>query len=348
VSVAAVSTPALVGWVVGALVLGLVLGAAAATLVARGPARGRAGAHAQAGSEGRTPPGPGAHRVLEVDDLPAFLEHPPGSPGPVPADLTDPTRTPTAPATSAAPAAAAPTGATAVRAARPSGAGRHSPDALTTRHTLLAMAAAALVLVLVAVVIAVVGGSGRADDGAGDAAPASAPAGRPAGGGAPATRAEPVGPDVAARAAFGTVLLERRAVGVTVTRPTISASRDRAGALAHVLLPTYNCLLPEPPPDPEAAGCARAATEYADATGPDLRMTRDGDRVELAGRFATYTKPAGGPPQHTGRSYRLSAVLTAAGPERDGVTPASGVLRLGDGNAPTTGDPGANELYLRG
>jgi hypothetical protein len=344
VSVAAVSTPALVGWVAVALLLGLVLGAAAATLVTRRPAAGRPGADPPAVPGAATPPAPGASRALELDDLPAFLEHPPGSPGPAPAVLAGTTRTPAAPAASAA----APTGATAVRTARPAGAGRHSPDVLTTRHTLLAMAAAALVLVLVAVVIALVGGSGRADDGAGDGAPAPAAAGPSSGGAAPPTPAGPVGPDVAARAAFGTVLLERRAVGVTVTRPSLSASRDRAGALAHLLLPTYNCLLPEPPPDPEAAGCARGATEYADVTGPDLRMTRDGDRVELAGRFATYTEPAGGPPQHTGRSYRLSAVLTATGPERDGVTPASGVLRLGGGSAPTTGDPGATELYLRG
>jgi hypothetical protein len=135
---------------------------------------------------------------------------------------------------------------------------------------------------------------------------------------------------------------------VTVTRPGLSASSDGHRSLARVLLPTYNCLLPEPPPDPEAAGCARAATEYADLTGPALRMSRDGDRLEVAGLFATYTQPPVGPPAYTGRSYRLSAVLVADGPEVDGDAPASGVLRLGAERTATTGAPGANVLHLRG
>jgi hypothetical protein len=66
----------------------------------------------------------------------------------------------------------------------------------------------------------------------------------------------------------------------------------------------------------------------------------------VAGRFATYTRPPAGPPESTGRSYRVSAVLTADGPELDGVTPATGVLRLGTGSTPTTGGPGANVLQL--
>jgi len=133
---------------------------------------------------------------------------------------------------------------------------------------------------------------------------------------------------------------------VTVTRPGLSVSSSGGRAAAHVLLPTYNCLFREPPPDPETAGCARAATEYADLSGPALELTRDGDRLEVAGRFATYTQPPAGPPEYTGRSYRVSAVLTADGPELDGVTPATGVLRLGTGSTPTTGGPGANVLQL--
>ncbi|GAB3357628.1 hypothetical protein [Modestobacter lapidis] len=344
---AAVSSTALVSWVAAALLLGAVLGAAAATLVAG--RSGRRGGAGTGGPGGTTAPVPGARQVREVDDLPGFLEHPPGSPDPPPAAVAGP-----APAT----------GATATRPARRSGAGRHSPDALSARRTLLAMASAAAVLVLVAAVIALVGG----DDPAGDGTPASSPVPSPTppeptpleptpaepaptevAAGALADRSVAPGDDgLTARASFGTVLLERRAVGVTVTRPDFDVSSDGERSLAHVRLPTFNCLVREPPADPESAGCARGATEYADLSSPGLRMTRAGDRLELAGRIATYTRPPAGPAAYTGRSYPIRATLTAEGPERDGRTPAGGVLRLGPDSAPTTDRPGANVLQLRG
>lgn len=328
---AAVSTPALVTWVLLALVLGLAAGATAATLVARRPGGG-----APPPADLPPAPAPGTRPALEVDDLPGFLEHPPGSPAPAPAATTAPTA-PTAPPAmaTAASATASPAGATAVRPARRKGGGRHSPAALSARSTLVAMAVAAAVLVLVAVVIALVG----RDDAARDGSPASSP---PAAASDPAEETEVAA--LSARATFGTVLLERRRVGVTVTRPDLTVSSDGTRARAHVLLPTYNCLLPEPPPDPEAAGCAPAATEYADLTGADLRLTRDGDRFELAGRLATYTQPPRGPAAHTGRSYPLGVTLTADGPQQDGTAPARGLLRLGTESTATTGDAGANVL----
>jgi hypothetical protein len=355
VTAAAGSTPALVTWVVLALLLGLVLGAAAATLLA---GRRGAGADAPAGPDAATPPVPGAPRVLEVDDLPGFLEHPPGSPAPAPATAaTTPTAAATAPGGRATPAQPA-------RQAG-AGAGRHSPADLSARSTLLSMVVAAAVLVLVAVVIALVGGGDDQPDGAPASSPSpaavddttSSPARTPPttepvsddvqAGALAARSVEPGDEGMAARATFGTVLLERRAVGVTVTRPGLTVSSDGKRALAHVLLPTFNCLVPDPPPDPEAAGCARGATEYAELTGPDLRLSRDGARLELAGLAATYTRPPAGPATYTGRSYRLRATLAADGPERDGSTPARGVLELGAHSAPTTGGPDANVLQLR-
>jgi hypothetical protein len=335
VTTVAVGTPALVTWVVLALLLGLVLGATAATLVARRPAgRGDTSAGDDDGDDDGTPPADaGTRTALDVDDLPGFLEHPPGSPGPAP--------TPPPPAAPASPAPAAAAGATAVRAVRRSGAGRHSPDASSTRSTLLAMVVAAVVLVLVAVLISLVGGDGPAADG--PPASSSAPA-TPAGAATPVEA--PGQPVLTARASFGTVLLERRRVGVTVTRPGLSVSSDGDRAGARVLLPTYNCLLREPPPDPEAAGCVPAATEYAELSGTDLRLIRDGDRVDLAGLLATYTQPPTGPPAYTGRSYRLGVTLAADGPERAGGTTARGLLRLGGHSTTTTGDPGANVLQL--
>lgn len=327
------SAGALVTWVVVALLAGLLLGAVAATLVARPPDRGPAppGPPGRDAGGGR-PSAAGAWPAFEVDDLPAFLEHPPGSPAPAGS-------TPAAPAPAAARPAA---GATAVRATRPAGASGHAPDSPSPERTVTAMVVTAAVLVLVAVVIALVGGGGTPEEGA-PSSPQPAPAGTAAasrGGGPPPG-------DMTARAAFGTVLLERRPAGVTVTRPGLSVSSQGQQTDAHVLLPTYNCMLPEPPADPETAGCAPAATEYADLSGSALQLTRDGDRLEVAGVFATYTHPLAGPPRYTGRSYRLSAVLTADGPELDGVAPATGRLRLGEASTTTTDEPGANVLELR-
>jgi hypothetical protein len=153
---------------------------------------------------------------------------------------------------------------------------------------------------------------------------------------------------VAASVVFEGVLFEQRAVGLTVTYPAVSVTTDGEHALAHVRFPTYNCLTAEPPADPVAAGCARSITEYADLAGPDLQLTRDAGRIELAGRFATYTRPNGSAPAYTGRTYQLTASVTATDPDRAGEAPATGVVRLGLDSAPTAAGRGLNLLQFPG
>jgi hypothetical protein len=160
----------------------------------------------------------------------------------------------------------------------------------------------------------------------------------------------PLGEDgVAASVTFQGVVLEQRAVGLTVTYPSVSVTSDGRRSLAHVRLPTFNCLTTEPPADPVAAGCARSLTEYADLTDPQLQVSRDGDRLDLVGLFPTYTRPNGSAPGYTGRAYQLTAAITA---ERDVTAPAAGgsvaagVVRIGLDTAPTTPDRGVNVLLL--
>jgi hypothetical protein len=303
--------------------------------------------------------------VLDVDDLPGFLEHPPGSPlpeTPVAATTTRTAATADARVTAGPVAASGATVSGATAVGGPTGAGRHAAGELSAGRTVLAMVVAAAVLVAIAVLIALVSGGDAPADPAGGApgtpTPGAAPARTPDGvaeeavevpAGALAARSVPLGEDgMAARATFGSVLLAERAVGVTVTSPALSVSTDGEQALAHLRLPTSNCLTRRPPTDPASAGCARGATEFADLAGPALRWSRDGDRLELTGRFPTYTRPAGRPAAYTGRSYRVSASLEADGPARDGRAPATGALQLGPARSATTGDPALNVLELRG
>jgi hypothetical protein len=148
--------------------------------------------------------------------------------------------------------------------------------------------------------------------------PGRAAADRPA---RPADRS----PDLAAEASFAGLVLERRAVGVTVTTPRLRLADGRA----EVTLPAWNCLADEAPADPEAAGCARTPTQYAELAGPALDLQRDGDTVRVSGRFPTMTRPNGGPPEETGRAYDLAFTLR---PDGDGGT--TGEVRLGDDTAP--------------
>jgi hypothetical protein len=339
-------------WLGIALLLGVALGLTVAAQAGR--RRGARNPPAPADATAAPPGGPAAAPTpgpaREVDDLPGFLEHPPGSPRP-PVPAAPPTPTPE---TSGATAAGA-TVASATVVGGPRADRDGDPAGQATRRTVLAMVVAAAVLVLVAVVIALLSRDepaaalGTSAAPATSPPPATSPAPTPPPGpdreveaGALAAGSVPLGAGgTAARASFGTVLLERRAVGVTVTRPGLSASTDGGRSLAHLVLPAWNCLSPEPPADPEAAGCARAATEYADLAGPRLDLSRGGDRLELAGRFPTYTRPHRGPPTYTGRSYPVSATLAADGPARHGRVPATGVLTLGPGSTPTTGAPGA-------
>ncbi|MCW2618732.1 MAG: rane protein of unknown function, partial [Modestobacter sp.] len=153
---------------------------------------------------------------------------------------------------------------------------------------------------------------------------------------------------VAASLTFGGVVLEQRAVGLTVTYPSLSVSSDGAAALAHVRLPTFNCLTSEPPADPVAAGCRRSLTEYADLAGPDLQVGRDGDRLEVVGLFPTYTRPKGSAPAYTGRAYQLTAAVSPDGSVRGPRAAATGVVRIGLDSAASTPVPGVNVLQFPG
>jgi hypothetical protein len=365
---AAVSTPALLTCVVLAAVLGVAIGLLAAAFVGR---RRRSRPAVPAGPTVAGPaaaPARGWATALEVDDLPGFLDSPPGTPGSAGPD----------PAADAQPSSAGTsTGATAAVRNDPGGGGSAAPSA---RSSVVAMTVAAAVLVALAVAISVISGTAAGGTSAAaesSAAPsttaASAPPGREAPPTVPADAPPPVAPSPApptaaetpaaalalssvplgshgltASVAFGGVVLEQRAVGLTVTYPSLSVSTDGARALAHVRLPTFNCLAGEPPEDPLAAGCVRSLTEYADLPTPQLRVDRNGDRLDVAGLFPTYTRPNGSAPAYTGRAYRLDATVSPAGAVDGSRATATGTLRIGMDSAGTTPEPGVNVVEFPG
>jgi hypothetical protein len=153
-----------------------------------------------------------------------------------------------------------------------------------------------------------------------------------------------------ARLTFGGIVVERHAVGTTVAHPSVSitAAGDGGTALAHLRLPTWNCLTVEPPADPAAAGCVRSRTEYADLPSPALSVTREGRDLRLTGRFPTYTRPIGTAPAYTGRVYDLTVTVSPAGPVRDGAAPAAGTLFLGTDRAASVDVPGLNAVRYAG
>ncbi|WP_222270624.1 hypothetical protein [Modestobacter marinus] len=340
--------PDRVPWTIGGLLLALVSGLAAA-VVAR--ATGRRGPGAPPPPTPTQEPAavePGAGGAFLHDDLPGFLENPPGSP----------------PAAAPAPPVLVPATVPAPRP--PESANGHRPTSgLLGRRAVGAAVVTSLVLSTVALAVAV----GR--DRSAAPAPAAAPF-TPSGSATPepdapvATTAAPptatgtaagdlafasvpLGEDgVAASVVFDGVLLEQRAVGLTVTYPAVSLSTDGEQALAHVRFPTFNCLTDEPPADPLTAGCARSITEYADLATPHLQVTREAGRIELVGLFPTYTRPNGTAPAYTGRAYRLTAAVSAEGAERNGQAPATGVVRLGLDSAPTATGRGVNLLQFPG
>jgi hypothetical protein len=241
------------------------------------------------------------------------------------------------------------------------------------------LAAAALTLVAALAVVAVAPGSGRVRAAAPPAPPPAAPATPASPTGAPPTgapgtgppdlvpvpadplpgergagllaaRSVPLGDDGAsARLSLGGLVLERRAVGVTVAYPAVSVTvGDRGAALAHVRLPVWNCLGTGAPADPAAAGCRPAGTEYADLPAPALTVTREGDALRLAGRFPTYTRPTGTPPAYTGQVYDLSMAVAPDGPLDDGEAPAAGTLFLGTERAAAVGGPALNRIRVAG
>ncbi|MCZ2806508.1 hypothetical protein O2W18_15465 [Modestobacter sp. VKM Ac-2983] len=336
----ATGSPAAGRWVLVSVLLALAAGLCAALASALLTGRRAAGPAArEAGHRGSD--------AAALDDLPGFLESPPGSAG-------------------ARPTAAHPgttgTGATSTAVRAPGGALSRTALSATTLT-------AASLLVLAAVVVGApasrpgdVGLDATAADAAviGTTAAGPAPATPPPEMGSPDAAAQPeagalalssvpLGTDgVAATATFGAVLLEERAVGLTVTHPSVSLTTDGRRALAHVRLPTYNCLTAEPPADPLAAGCARGITEYADLASPELQVTRDGDRIELTGLFPTYTRPNGSAPSYTGRAYQLTASIAPDGPRRESTTPATGVVRIGLDSAATAPDRGVTRLQHPG
>ncbi|WP_139245703.1 hypothetical protein [Geodermatophilus amargosae] len=273
-----------------------------------------------------------------VDDLPGFLEAPPGIPGPPPRVAGPP------------PAPLVPAG----------------PD--PAPRTVAGLAAAALALVAVLAGLALGGGAPEQAAGAPPAAtappaPAAPTTARPdlppvpgdplpgeRGAGLLAARSVPLGRDGAtARLALGGLVLEQRAVGVTVGYPSVSVSVGTDGtALAHVRLPTWNCLGTTAPADPRAAGCSPAGTEYADLPSPALRVTRDGDALRLTGRFPTYARPSGTPPAYTGRVYELTVTVAPDGPAVDGEAPAGGALFLGTERAEALPDPLLSRIRVAG
>jgi hypothetical protein len=212
------------------------------------------------------------------------------------------------------------------------------------------MATAAVLLTGVAAAVAATGGDRRPDHDpsrSASPAPSEAPAtASPGAAGGLAEESVPLGPDgVAARLTFGGVVLERHAVGVTATYPSLRLTSDGERSLAHLELPTFHCLADHAPTDPVGAGCSRSVPEYADLDSPGLRLTRSGDGLRLSGDFPTYARPNGGAPEWTGRVYRIDVTVEAGtGTAPDGWRPAAGLLELGGEETPTAGDAGVNVL----
>ena len=253
-----------------------------------------------------TPPVQAPEPGLGRDDLPAFLESPPGSAaGPaVPqggwAALTAP----------------------AVPVAPPPLPSRGRRDAVVV---LTAMAVTALLLVgAVAAVVAISGPDGRRGAHSRDGVPAARDA-------------------AAARLTFGGLVLEPRTVGITATYPVVEVATDGDGAWARLEFPTFNCLTAEAPPDPGAAGCTPSVPEYAELRSPDLVVVEDGDGLRISGHFPTEVRPNGSVPEATGRAYDVRiAVRPADGGSGRGWRPAEGVLEVGAGRAETVDEPGVS------
>ena len=261
------------------------------------------------------------------DDLPTFHAHPPGSPG----------------------APLLPVGGPPVLLAVPPGGAERGPTARPAgiAGSPLVLAAVALLVVAAA---AAVGLATRGAAGGGPAGPRAAfpvpplpgvpdspSAGQP-GAGRLAFASLPLGRgDVAARLSFAGVVLERQAVGVTVTYPTVSVTTHGALALAHVRLPTFNCLTAGVPADPLTAGCVPSVTQYADLPTPALRISHDGTHLSMQGRFPTYVRPNGTAPHYTGNVYALTIGARAADRLGRGIFEADGVLTLGDRTARSSG-----------
>lgn len=252
-------------WIVLGAVLGILLLVAAAAVALRLRARTPAGA-----ADDAPPAAP------PRDDLAEFLARPPGTPG-APEPTGDGWAV-LAPAAHPAPQ----------EPARPAPGG--GPGA-----TLAALAVVALLLVGVAAALAA---AARSPEPATAAAPAPRPTPSPS-----STPTPPAADEVDVRLAFGGVVLEEHAVGLTVAHPELELTSDGEGTVARLRLPAANCLAAAAPPDPGDPACRETRTEFAELSTPDLEVTRDGDELTVSGRFATEFRPAGGGVEPTGRSY---------------------------------------------
>ena len=286
-------------WLVLGVVLGILVPVLAALAV--GLPRHRRGVR----------PAPAADEPVR-DDLPGFLESPPGSVAGAPPPAT------------AWPALSSPP------PAPPEPAAAAAPDRGGLR-LLVAMGGSALLLIGAAAAVAAHGAADATD---GDRRPATA--------------AHPAPGDVEAELTFAGLVLDRQAVGVTVAYPRVRMTTDRGATTAELELTTFNCLRDTAPVDPVAAGCTRSVTESASLSEPDLAIREEGDGLLVTGAFATSRHRNGLPPVPTGRV--LQVVLAVA--PQDGRSAAGGVrvtgsLELGDDRAPTS-DDGPNRLSYAG
>jgi len=305
--------------------------------------------------------------VREVDDLPTFFASPPGSPTALPAAPGA-----AAPAAPPATAGAAPAPHPAPHPA-PDPVLDPTPDPATDRTSdaapggsgrsrrrsggLAAVVVLVVALVVVAVVVGVAGSTGTRDAspaGTSSTGRAGTPGGSTATGAAATAASSPPAPLTAAAAGdladldlptgddgftasltFPGVVLEPRAVGVTVAYPVLTVDSDGASTVAHLDLPVWNCLAGSPPADPVAAQCTRSLEEHADLGSPDLVVERGDGGADLSGAFATYTRPNGSAPSYTGRSYPVTATITAQAGRGTGV---AGSLTLGGTRVEATGE----------
>jgi hypothetical protein len=284
------------------LVLGVVLGILVPALAALGvlaQRRNRSRPRAVA-------PAPPPPAGFGEDDLPAFLDFPPGSVG-----------TPRAPTPVGPSGGWAPLGGPATAQPAPA----IPRDRSGNTAVLATMAATALLLIGAAAAVATARSTDPADPGREQRTTEAA---RPG--------------DVSARLTFEGVVLERHAVGVTVAYPRVLVTTTTDRATAEVELMTFNCLRAEAPDDPAVAGCTRAVPEHAELSTPGLRLTADGAGLRVSGRFATVRRPNGSTPVPTGRVYDLTMTAAPAdGRPGTGREPATG-LRAGAVRA-TSGAP---------
>jgi hypothetical protein len=284
-------------WLVLGVALGILLPLLAALAVLalrRRPARPE-------DSSAPTPPATG----LAQDDLPGFLESPPG----------------------AAPAAPGPGWAVLAPVAAPT---RPDPPQHRRGNALVVVAAMAGTALLLVGLAAAVAGASRPDD-------RRAASTSPARGGTDARLTfggvvlEPRAVGVTATYPVVEVSSDGDLSRARIRFPTFNCLAGEAPAD-----PVVAGCTPTPTEYAELASPDLAVA---------VAVAEEGDGFVLTGRFPTETRPNGSAPEPTGRTYELRISVTPAGPPAgDGWRPARGVLELGPGRATTVGGPGVSEL----